>query len=276
MEIRIRKSCFVANNVEVYNLAYIVCLEQDYVKRTLQKARKNDLVVFDSSGISQSIIDSAKRKGVHLYDYINIGSVEKDGPYYKKFKDIRIAKYSGWSEYWVDVTDERWQQHIIDIAKAKKKKGAIGVYLDNTDLYWECLVGFRENKTKTLMAIPEHEKVFFALEHMVEKLVNEVGLIVMPNGGDIFVRELFKRGYGQYLIRTVNQEGVLYSDFKKQSKGETAYFVRYLDWCLEQGLYIRGIEYVKEQSGAKEVLEFYKEHHYQAVYISRHTNLRGD
>ena len=72
------------------------------------------------------------------------------------------------------------------------------------------------------MAIPEHEKVFFALEHMVEKLVNEVGLIVMPNGGDIFVRELFKRGYGQYLIRTVNQEGVLYSDFKKQSKGETS------------------------------------------------------
>lgn len=257
-------------------MAYVVCLEQDYVKRTLEKAKKNDLVVFDSSGIPQSVINKAKQKGVHLYDYINIGSVERDGPYYKKFKSIRIAKYSGWSEYWVDVTDIRWQQHIISIAKQKKAKGAIGVYLDNTDIYWQCLSGFREGKAKTLIPIPEHEKVFFALKYLVEKLVNEVGLIVMPNGGDVFVRELFKRGYGRYLIRTVNQEGVLYSDFKKQSKGETNYLVRYLDWCLKQGLYVRGIEYVKTQSGISDVLEFYKKHHYQAVYISRHKDLKGD
>ena len=126
-----------------------------------------------------------------------------------------------------------------------------------------------------LKSIPDPEKVFSALKYIVEEIVNKVGLIVMPNGADIFVRQLFLRGYGD-LIKTVIQEGVLYSNFKKQNKYETDYLVEYLNWCLDNGLYVRGIEYVKSSSGIKEVKRFYSEHGYKGLYISKHKTLKGD
>lgn len=251
------------------------CFEEAYVKHTLDKAKNKDLVVFDSDGIDTKLITATKARGVHLYDYLNIGSIEKDRSYYNRFKGIRIAAYSGWSEYWVDVTNKRWQKKVIELAKEKKAKGVIGVYLDNADIYWQCLEGLKENKAKLLKSIPAAEDVFSSLLNMIDKMVNEIGLIVMPNGADVFVRELFKRGHGN-LIKTVNQEGVLYQDFKHQPKGDTKYYSGYLDWCLEQGLYVRGVEYVKTDDGIKEVIEFYRKHGYQAVYISKHKELRGD
>ena len=41
--------------------------------------------------------------------------------------------------YRIDVTDKAWQDHILELAKKIKKLGVIGVYLDNTDLYYEIL-----------------------------------------------------------------------------------------------------------------------------------------
>ena len=256
-------------------MAMYVCFESGYVGRTLRKAKKNDLVVFDSDGIDQKIITDAKKRQVHLYDYLNVGSIEPSREYYDEFKNLRVARYSGWNEFWVDVTDERWQDKMIELAREKKKKGAIGVYLDNADIYWQCLEGFKENKTKMLKPIPDHEKVFFALKYVIEKIVIDVGLIVMPNGADVFVRQLFSRGWG-YLIKTVNQEGILYQDFKKQNKADTIYFLKYVLWCLDNGLYVRGIEYVKSASGIKEVKEFYKKYGIQGLYISKHKCLKGD
>lgn len=256
-------------------MAMYVCFESGYVGRTLRKAKKNDLVIFDSDGIDQKIIADAKKRQVHLYDYLNVGSIEPSRKYYNEFKDLRVARYSGWNEFWVDVTDERWQDKMIELAKEKKKKGVIGLYMDNGDLLWQCMEGFKENKTKMLKPIPDPEKVFFSLKYIVEKITTEVGLIVMPNGADIFVRQLFSRGWGN-LIKTVIQEGVLYSNFKKKNKYETAYLVEYLDWCLNNGLYVRGIEYVKSESGIKEVKRFYSDHGYKGLYISKHKCLKGD
>lgn len=126
-----------------------------------------------------------------------------------------------------------------------------------------------------LKPIPDPEKVFFALKYVVEKITTEVGLIIMPNGADVFVRQMFHRGWGYY-IKTVIQEGVLYSNFKKQNKYETAYLVEYLNWCLDNGLYVRGIEYVKSAAGIKEVKKFYSDHGYKGLYISKHKTLKGD
>ena len=256
-------------------MAMYVCFESGYVGRTLRIAKKNDLVIFDSDGIDQRIITDAKKRHVHLYDYLNVGSIEPSRKYYDEFKDLRIAKYSGWNEFWIDVTDIRWQNKLIELAKEKKKKGAIGLYMDNGDILWQCIEGFKENKTKMLKPIPDPEKVFFALKYVVEKITTEVGLIIMPNGADVFVRQMFHRGWGYY-IKTVIQEGVLYSNLKKQNKYETAYLIEYLNWCLDNGLYVRGIVYVKSASGIKEVKKFYSDHGYKGLYISKHKTLKGD
>lgn len=249
------------------------CFEQEKVAGVLAKLKAKDLAVIDSDGVSVSVIQAAVKKGVFVYDYLNVGALESGRSYYSKFKGIRLAKYEGWSgEYWVDVTDKAWQQHLIEEAKKKKKLGAIGLYFDNCDIYWKVINGFGG---AAMRKAPSKDAVYKALLNVITTIVKDVGLIVMPNGGEDFVKRLFREGQGG-LIKTVNQEGVLYEDFKAQPSSERKYRTSYLDWAKKQGLYIRGIEYVKSTSGILKAKAYYKLHGWQGLYISKHTDLMGD
>lgn len=251
------------------------CFEHDYVVKTLNRSKKNDLAVIDPDGIDPKIIRTAVARGVHVYGYLNACALEKERSYYEKFKHLRIAAYSGWpGEYWVDVADTSWQEHLIYEAKRFKDAGCKGLYFDNTDLYYNCLHGFREERTKMIKPAPRAWSVYESLLHITEELVG-VGLVVMPNGGDVFVRKLVANGH-KNLIKTVNQESVLYSDSKRVSREDTEYFTDYLDWCKDQGFYIRGIEYTKSLTQAATAKAYYRRRGWQGIYISKHHDLRGD
>lgn len=253
------------------------CFEQDYVVKTLNRSKKNDLAVIDADGIDWKIIRAAVARGVHVYGYLNACALEKERSYYEKFKDLRIAEYSGWpGEYWVDVTAEKWKKHLISEAKRFKDAGCKGLYFDNTDLYYMCLKGFREEHTKMIKPAPRAWSVYEALKSVIIEIESaSVGIIVMPNGGDVFVRKLVKNGW-KHLIKTVNQESVLYSDNKRVSREDTEYFTDYLDWCKAQGFYIRGIEYCKSLTQAATAKAYYRRRGWQGIYISKHHDLRGD
>jgi len=252
-------------------MALTYCFESNYVARTLAKCRKNDLAVVDTEGHELSVKNTVSR-GVWVYGYLNVGALEKERPYYEKFKHLRLAKYEGWEdEYWIDPTAREWQEHILSLAKQIKATGAIGLYLDNTDIYYmlkeqEISKGYSRN-------LPSAQAVYTALSNMVLK-INALGLIVMPNGGDVFVRK-FIRAHPN-IIKTVNQEGVLYQDKKKQSAEDTKYYTEHLDWCRKKGIYIRGIEYPKTKAQAVHAQLYYKKHRWQGIYISWHKELRGD
>ena len=105
----------------------------------LRGAKKNDLAVVDTEGQEDAVREAVKR-GVWVYGYLNIGALEKERPYYEKLKRLRLAPYDGWDgEYWIDPTAREWQEHILSLAKEIKAIGAIGLYLDNTDIYYEIL-----------------------------------------------------------------------------------------------------------------------------------------
>lgn len=258
-------------------MALRYCFEQDYVIKTLNKSKKNDLAVIDQDEIDPIHIRRAVVRGVHVYGYLNACALEKERSYYNDFKDLRIAAYDGWpGEYWVDCTAEKWKKHLIDEAKKFKSMGIKGLYFDNTDLYYMCVKGFREKKTKMMKAAPRAWAVYEALKSvMIELESASVGLIVMPNGGDVFVRKLVGNGW-KHLIKTVNQESVLYSDNKRVSRDDTEYFTDYLDWCKEQGFYIRGIEYCKRLDQIATAKAYYRRRGWQGIYISKHPDLRGD
>ena len=112
------------------------------------------------------------------------------------------------------------------------------------------------------------------LKKAVNTIENEVGLVVMPNGGDHFVKKFVNDCPG--VIKVVNQEGVLYMNNKKQSSGEKKYRTDYLDWCKNKGIFVRGIEYTNSSSAAAEVRRYYRQHGWLGAYISRHKNLLGD
>lgn len=250
-------------------MALRYCFEQSYVARTLARSKAKDLAVIDTEGCEDAV-KSAVKRGVFIYGYLNAGALEKERPYYQQFKHLRLAPYNGWDgEYWIDPTDREWQQHLLSEAKRMKKMGVIGLYLDNTDIYYMVTEGFRYPLKKA----PTPQAVYSALSKVILK-INDLGMIVMPNGGDTFVRK-FVRAHPS-VIKTVNQEGVLYQDKKRQSKDDTEYYTDYLDWCKKKGIYIRGIEYPKTKAQAVHAQLYYKKHGWQGIYISYHKDLRGD
>ena len=254
-------------------MALRYCFEQDKVNRTLDKSKRNDLAVIDVEGC-ESAVKSAVSRGVYIYGYLNAGALERERPFYPQFKHLRLAKYDGWDgEYWIDPTDMAWQQHLISEAKRMQSLGAIGLYLDNTDIYYMCAEGFKEEHSRMIKKAPSAPLVYKALESVILQISN-LGLVVMPNGGDTFVRKFISAHPG--VIKTVNQEGVLYQDNKKQSAEDTKYYTEYLDWCKRKGMYIRGIEYTKSKTASLRCKAYYLKHGWQGLYISKHKNLEGD
>lgn len=257
-------------------MAMRICLEEDYVLKTLAKSKKNDLAVVDIDNIDPKYVREAVARGVHVYGYLNACALEKERSYYKEFEDLRIAAYSGWpGEYWVDVTAEKWQKHLVSEAERFKEAGCKGLYFDNCDLYYMCVVGFREEKTKLIKPAPRGWSVYEALLHVMKELVHGLGLVVMPNGADSFVRKLINNGHRD-LLKTVIQESVLYSDSKRVASEYIKYFTEYLDWCKKKGLYTRGIEYTSKLTQASTAKAYYRRHGWNDVYISKHSDLRGD
>lgn len=251
------------------------CFEQSMVPSTLEKCRKNDIAVIDLDGISTSVIRTAKSRGVQIYGYLNAGAMEKQRSYYDDYKNLRLAEYVGWpGEYWMDVTKFAWLQHLMKEARSMKARGATGVYLDNTDIYYMVRSGFENDDADLFRTPPSAASTYRALRLLVKSIDQKVGLTVMPNGGDHFVRKFVADCPG--IIRIVNQEGVLYEDFEPQSTSATRYLTKYLDWCREKGIYVRGIEYTKSDSQAERARDYYRRHGWLSLYISRHTDLEGD
>lgn len=248
------------------------CFEEDYVKATLNRSKPKDLAVIDTDGISTSTIKSAVNRGVFAYGYINAGALENGRSYYERYKHLRLAKYQGWSgEYWVDPTAQEWKDHIFDLGKKVKATGAVGVYFDNADIYYEA---WRIKKAYS-RKLPDQTAVYKSLLEMAIALT-DIGLIVMPNGGDSFVRRAFEYDDGGKYIKTINQEGILYEDFKAQPASERLFRTEYVDWAKKKGCYIRGIEYVKTATGIAKCKAYYALHGWRGLYISKHTDLRGD
>ena len=253
-------------------MAIRICFEEKYVQRTLDKSKKNDLAIIDTDGIDSKIIRAAVNRGVHVYGYLNACALEKERLYYNQFKDLRIAPYEGWpGEYWVDVTSERWKNHLVAEAMIMKDCGVKGLYFDNTDLYYMCLKGFGE---KAMITQPRAWSVYTSLLDVMKK-ITDMDMIVMPNGGDDFVKKIIINGHRD-LVKTVIQESVLYSDNKRVSKKDTKYFTAYLDWCKQHGIYVRGIEYCKSAKDILYAKAYYLRHGWPGLYISKHHNLEGD
>ena len=251
------------------------CFEQEHVAAALRRSGKNELAVIDMDGISRNVIRAARKRGVQIYGYLNAGALENSRSYYSKFRNLRLARYSGWSgEYWVDVTGKGWTSHLISEARKMKKAGATGVFLDNTDILYMVKEGFEKSGADLYRRPPSAAKVYKVLRNVVKKIEKEVGIVVMPNGGDVFVKQFVRECPG--VIKVVCQESVLYMDGDNQEDDDRRYLTSYLDWCKKRGIYVRGIEYTDSASDAAIARNYYRRHGWLGVYISRHGKLKGD
>ena len=125
-----------------------------------------------------------------------------------------------------------------------------------------------------LRSAPSAQAVYTALANIILN-IHKLGLIIMPNGGDVFLRKFMVAH--PVVIATINQEGVFYSELNKKNKSaDTKY---YKDWCKWAQKRISGkvriIEYTSSKTEQAKIKAYCVAHGWD-VYFSKHKELRGD
>ena len=196
-------------------------------------------VVIDASTWSKKDLKKLRKyKTKKIYSYIDIGSLENYRSYWKQFKDHKLDRYENWpDEWWMDVSYKKWQTYMVDTYAVKlSKKGIDGFFVDNCDVYYHYkTTKIYNGLTKILKGLRKLEKV------------------VIINGGDPYVSKVIKNKDKKYFT-AVNQECVYtmikdYENdgFKKQTKEETDYFVKYLKKCQKNKINVYILDYTKSR-----------------------------
>lgn len=137
---------------------------------------KPSIAVIDFAEFGDTQIKKLRASGIKLISYLNVGAIEKTRPYYSKYKKYAIGNYSDWDEKWMDLRVEPWQTFLIDRSKEFKKRGAMGLYIDNLDVV-------EEYKSK---------KLYTPARKILKHIRKETGLYLMVNGADYFVSKCIR------------------------------------------------------------------------------------
>lgn len=211
-----------------------------------------DLMIIDAAGFTEADVAALHQKSDKVYSYLNVGALESFRGYFADYSDLTLKPYENWpDEYWVNVADKRWQRLSAELADSYKKKGVDGLFLDNVDVYWHYP---NEDVYKGLLAIL--------------RSIKKLGLPVIINGGDTFVRALLDRDELDDLIVGVNQESVFTSiDFSDGSFGacladDNNYYLAYLAQVKAEGLAVYLIEYGADEAARAIINKYCSEQGY--------------
>ena len=137
---------------------------------------KPSIAVIEMTEFTDSQIKKLRTTGIKLIAYLNVDKIEKTRPYYQKYKKYAIGNYSDWDEKWMDLRAEAWQNFLVERAKAFKKRGAMGLYIDNLDVVEE----FKSHK------------LYGPARKILKHIRKGTGLYLMVNGADYFVTKCIK------------------------------------------------------------------------------------
>lgn len=216
------------------------------------------LVVIDAQYFSAKDICTLHKKGVKVYTYLNVGSIENFRYYYKKYEYLAIGNYENWEEEkWVDVSNKDWQKFMGKLSKKLLKKGVDGFFIDNCDVY---------DYAKT-------KKNFKGLAKIL-KNIKRLGKGVMINGGDVFVTKYSKTyGSAKDIMTAVNQESVWSSirfetgTFGKQPEDVRKYFSDYVQKCKKDRMEVYLLEYTKDKKLIRKIKQYCRKNKFH-YYIS--------
>ena len=254
-----------SNNINENTGDYGVFLSLDG-SEAIEASEGYETAIIDAQNLSKSEIAEMQDRGQEVYSYLNVGSLETYRPYFEDFQHLTLRPYENWEEeYWVDVTNEDWQEFsAVTLANELLDKGIDGFWIDNVDVYWQ---------------FPT-EETYVGVEQILKTLMS-YGKPVLINGGNEFVSAYFQKNQQVDDILTgVNQETVFSAiDFEKneliaQSKENQDYYLNYLDTLDEAGKEIYLLEYTTDNGIAKEIKNYASKRDWQ-YYISNSIELDG-
>lgn len=209
--------------------------------KKMNRMKEYHTVIIDAQYYTKKEIAKLRKRGHIVYSYINIGSIEKWRPYYKKYKNICLGRYENWEdEYWIDVSKKKWIDNMDSLSKKLAAKKVDGFFVDNVDVYYQ---------------YPK-KKIFDG----ITRIIKNMGKKVIVNGGDTYIKKYIKTGRKiSKIVDGVNQETVYTTidfankSYAKAKKSDRRYYEKYLDDCKKQGIKVYITEYTKSQKIEKEV-----------------------
>ena len=225
-----------------------------------------EIVVIDAQYYPKEELDAFRSKGHKVFSYINIGSLEDFRDYYDEYKDLSLGAYEHWEEeVWVDVSQKRWQDFMLnDIAAGLLEKDIDGFFVDNCDVYY----------------VHPKQEILEGLT-VIMKGLKATGKKVIINSGDTFLDTYCEQG-GKWddVISGINQESVFSTILWDEGTFGTAepedheYFVSYIDRYGSQGAEIYLLEYTIDEELVKEIKAFCEERGY-TYYVADSIELDG-
>ena len=230
-------------------------------------------IIIDVDEFKDESLKKLNDNEVNYYAYLSVGSLEKYRTYYDTYKDLTFMDYENWpDERWVDVSSNRWQEHIINEANRFKEKGATGLFLDNFDVYYivtneyECTEAFQQN-------------IFDGLYNILVDL-SMMDLKLAINSGTDFL-EVLNEDEDSILnhIDIYVQESVFstildyeHDVFGKQNEEDHEYYLDIVSFMKKKSKILL-IEYTTDEELIKEIKEYCSKNsiHY---YISNNVNLK--
>lgn len=221
-------------------------------------------IVIDAQNYTKSEISKLKSGGRRVYSYLSIGSIAKYRSYYKRFKKYTLGNYNNWpGEKWIDTSKKAWQNFLVnELVPSLRKKGVDGLWVDNTDVYYEY----------------HRTPILNGLISILTRIKNKKIPIVI-NGGDVFVSKIISMGKAK-IIDGVMQEEVLTrivgynsNKFKRQTNADRKYYEAYLKKVKRAGRTIAILEYTKSSQMRKEIINYCKKNGY-SYYISDNVALK--
>lgn len=245
------------------NIKYQVYLSTKIKASRFKKG--SGIIVLEPEDTTAYQIKTLKRKGYKVLAYLSIGTLEKERPWWKDFKEYRLSRLPDWpKEFYVDVRKMQWREFIVSRAKALKKKGFSGWWCDNVDVY-------SEYKSPAMR---------MAIASLLGKL-QKIGGYVMINGGSEWLDDMNDRkakirayvdGYTQEEVfsRITDYDGK--GKFGKQKSDDAAYYKWLIKVMLKKDVDCFCLEYTRDDKLKARIKAWCKEFG-AGYYISEDVNL---
>lgn len=195
-------------------------------------------IAVDMAALTKDHVRTLHARGVAVYAYLSIGSLEKYRPWYDIFRDHVLHPYDNWpDEWWMDMTYAPWRDHLVSYARdTLLAAGADGLFLDNGDVYYQ----------------DQRDASYQALLSLLQDL-HRLGKPMILNGGDVLLGRMMDEEEALPL-QGVHQESVFASildydrnRFGRQSADTTQYYLSHLLRCHGHGLECYITEYTRDR-----------------------------
>lgn len=248
-------------------LKYIVRLTTKVNHKTISKVDKSAaILVVEPDDYSDAEIKAIKAKGYKVIAYLSIGTISTERSWFKKYCQYKLKRLEDWpKEYYMDTRKTPWRKFLITRARALKKRGFDGWWLDNLDVYEY----YKSNGMFNSCAA-------------VLRGIKSIGGYVMVNGGsEFFDKAMDKKMDLTKLVNGVTQEEVFSritnyhgtGTFGKQTVVQGKWYRKYMKRLKKFKVHTFLLEYSRDDKVKKKIREFCVKYGMTGYYISSGVDL---